>query len=614
MLDSPTFRGLPPHWLLALEGAPAVRNLPPGRPLGDGALFLILAGEVTAATPARRGAGTEIVGHETSGAVLARSDDLVYRAAGPVEALVWTAAELERLYAEHDGLRRQLETRLSLRARRSELVDLLRRTALFDRTEQSSVRRLVEAATLAWFEPGSVICREGDAPEEMFVIVTGEVAFFREGDGDALRRLRSGDFFGEIALVQGSPRTATATATSEAEVLVVDKSAFDTLSRRSPSFRQALRATAELRLESDHVSTREPEAVRIVNETAAPAEQVIVDALRAIGADFVVRDDADTAVHVTTAVAAPFPYERPPLLRVLRVVVGDTNEQPFRRDAFSLDAPERLARAIARRRVAVALGGGAAWGNAHIALLRGLERARIPVDMIVGVSMGSLVGAFYASQGLDGLDRLLRAKLEVSAAAFAAIGTTTSIDLFVKRHFAEKRLEELPLPFAAVAVEADTAREQAFWHGPLAAAIRASCSLPGIYGRPLFGGERYLDAAVRHNVPVRYCTEADADFVIACDVVPPPDATRVAPRGRRQLLLDLLQVNRVTDTVRSLYWLASTSGELQAGLADALFTPNLAEFAPWEFHRANAIVEAAEAQLDDWLGATRSRYEELAHA
>jgi NTE family protein len=228
--------------------------------------------------------------------------------------------------------------------------------------------------------------------------------------------------------------------------------------------------------------------------------------------------------------------------------------------------------------------------------------------------MGSVVGAFYASGGLDALDRLLAARLEVSAAALAAIGTTTSVDLFVNRHLPEKRLEDLPLPFAAVAVEVDTAREQAFWHGPLAPAVRASCSLPGIFGRPLFGGERYLDACVMHNVPVQYCTEADADFVIACDVVPPPGATRDNRGGAKRLLMDLLQINRVTDTVRSLYWLASMSGELQAGLADALFAPNLAEFSPWDFHRARSIVDATEPQLDAWLDETRARYEALAHA
>lgn len=603
MLDSPFLRGLPEPWLRQLDKAAAHEAFDAGEPLGSGRLYLITAGEVSAGTP------DEIVGQETRGSLVAPDGRLVYRAVGPIEVLAWPRSLLEE-----DGLGRQLETRLSLRARTSEIIDLLRRTSLFREAEQSSVRQLVESSTLARYDAGESICSEGDSADEMYVIVSGEVVFYRDGVPDALRRLHRGDFFGEIALVHGSPRTATARAASDADVLVVARSAFDTLCRRSPSFRHALLAAAEVRLESDRTTVREPDAVWIVNDTDWPAEKVIVDALRAIGAEYVVRDDADVAVHVTNDVAAPYPYERPPLLRVLRVVVGETNGQPFRRDAFSPDAPERLARAIARRRVAVALGGGAAWGWAHIALLRGLERACIPVDMLVGVSMGSVVGAFYASQGLDGLDRLLRAKLEVSAAALAAIGTTTSIDVFVNRHIQEKRLEDMQIPFAAVAVEADTAREHAFWHGPLSGAVRASCSLPGIFGRPLFGGGRYLDACVRHNVPVSYCTEADADFVIACDVVPPPGATPTARAGRKRLLLELLQVNRVTDTVRSLYWLASTSGELQAGLADALFAPNLAEFSPWDFHRADAIVAAAEAQLEDWLDTTRARYEAFAHA
>ena len=671
---SPYFRGLPEHWLQRLHEAAAPATLRPGEPLRGERLYLLVSGEVSASTPAQRDAGSEIVGHEMPGNVFGarrltgEEEVLAYRAVGPAEAYAWEAPDLERLYDEIRGLRGELQTRLSLRSRRSELVDLLRRTALFRQAEQSSVRRLVASATLARFEPESVICREGDPAEEMFVIVSGEISFFRDGAPDALRRLHRGDFFGEIALVQHSPRTASAVAAAESEVLIVDKDAFDAVYRRSPSFRHALRATAELRLESDRSGEPEPEVVWLVNDTAWPSESlasVLVDALRAVDvhvaapqqlgdvpralqaahderADYVlcfgdgteeeravreIGDAAGVAVHVTAGAAAPFPYGRPPLLRMLHVVVDADAGRPFRRDAFTLSAQpapfadlpanaravlQRLARAIARRRVAVALGGGAAWGLAHIALLRGLERARIPVDMLVGVSAGSLVGAFYASQGLDGLDRLLRAKHELSAAAIAAIGTTSSVDLFLRRHIRERRLEDLPLPLAAVAVEAETAREKAFWHGSLAGAVRASCSLPGVFGRPIFGGGRYLDACVRHNVPVGYCHEADADFVIACDVVPPPGPTRDRRSARRRHLMDLLQVHRLTDTVRALYWLASTSGELQAGLADALFLPNLADFSPWDFHRADAIVDRADEQLDDWLVTTRAHYEALA--
>jgi predicted acylesterase/phospholipase RssA len=135
-----------------------------------------------------------------------------------------------------------------------------------------------------------------------------------------------------------------------------------------------------------------------------------------------------------------------------------------------------------------------------------------------------------------------------------------------------------------------------------------------VFGRPLLGGDRYLDGGVRHNVPVTHCADADADFVIASDVVPPPRASRDMRSGLTGLALELLQVNRVTDTVRSLYWLASDSGRAQAGLADALFSPDLSDFFPWDFHRADAIVERTEEQLDEWLLATRARYDAFARA
>jgi NTE family protein len=532
----------------------------------------------------------------------------------------------------------------------------------------------VSATTLAWFDAGTVVCKEGEPADELFLIVSGEIAFLQEGAPDVLRRLHRADFFGEIALVERSARTASAVASTGAEVLIVGRDAFDTLYRRSPSFRETIRATVEVRLTSGAARTPEPELVWLVNDTDWPtpnAAAVLADALRAADVDVAdplrlpadgehealraarshkaayvlcfaaqplgeraareLAEVAGSAVHLAADSTAPFPHPVPSLLRVLHAVVpAHADRAAFRRDAFALHVPThfydtaldelpveaqrtllRLARAIGRRRVAVALGGGAAWGLGHVALLKGLERSEIPVDLVVGVSAGSLVGAFYASDGLAGLDRLVRAKLQLSATAVAAIGTTTSMDLFVRRHITEARLEELSLPLVAVAVDARTGREKAFRHGSLATAVRASCSLPGVFGRPLFGGDRYLDACVRHNVPVAYCTDADADFVIACDVVPPPTASRPTRGGLRGLALELSQINRVTDTVRSLYWLASTSGELQAGLADALFSPDLSEFSPWDFHRAEAIVEQADAQLDEWLVETRARYHAL---
>lgn len=674
---SPSFRGLSEPALRGLGGAATHRSFADGEelepdPSGTPCLYLVAEGEVSAATPPDSDGISEVVGREGPGGVLGSrlitgdEDATVYRAAGTVEAYVWELPALERLFEESGDLRRQLDTRLSVRRRRSELVDLLRHTPLFRQAGQSLIRWLVASSTLGHYAAGSPICREGDAGDAMFVVVSGEVAIFREDDPDPLRQLGRGEFFGEIALVEESVRTASAIAMSDSEILIVGKHAFDVLYGRSSSFRDAVRLTAEMRLAATVAAQPDPELVWLVNDTARPTVELaalLVDALRDVGARVAdpyrlrgpdgvegalgagrragtpyvlcfsaapidatlgrhVADQAGGVVYFTDDAAAAFPYPSPLLHRVHHVVIAGTTAAPrqaVRSGAFTLRLPpdedrdsfRRIARAIGHRRVGVALGGGAAWGYAHVALLRGLERARVPVDTLVGVSVGSIVGAFYASQGLPGLDRLADAKLELSAAAFAAIGTTSSVGLFLRRHVPETRLEELALPFATVAVEADTGREKVFRHGSLSTAVRASCSLPGVFGPPLFGGRRYLDACVRHNVPVRYCTEADADFVIACDVVPTPRASRDVRRGVRSLALELFQVNRLTDTVRSLYWLASDSGRLQAGLADALFAPDLSEFFPWDFHRAGAIIERTDEQLDEWLAATEARYRAL---
>jgi predicted acylesterase/phospholipase RssA/CRP-like cAMP-binding protein len=685
---SPTFRGLPEPWLTLLARAAAKRAFEPGEELetetgpdATPSLYLLTAGEVSSSTAPDAEGISEVVGTEGPGgvfgsaAITGEEEVPVFRALTPVEAYAWEEAALERLYAGADDLRRQLETRLSLRRRRNELVDLLRRTPLFRQTSQSLIRWLVGTATIARFEAGSTICREGEEGDAMFLIVAGEVTIAQGEELQPVQQLNRGDFFGEIALLQRSIRIASAVAVSSCEVLVIGRQEFDVLHRRSSSFRQTIRLTAELRLEANVARRADPELVWLVNDTKWPTEHLaalVVDALREVvgavappraldgqngvgealeagdreGAGYVVcfsgvdldeaigrhvADRAGGVVYVTRTAAAHFPYQSALLHRIHHVVVpppdGALETEHLRRDAVTLSlTPEmtgatlpdlppdvqaallRLGRAIAHRRVGVALGGGAAWGYAHVVLLRGLARAEIPVDLVVGVSAGSLVGAFYASQGLSGLDRLIGAKLELSAAALAAIGTSSSVDVFLRRHIPERRLEELALPFATVAVEARTGREKVFRHGPLSVAVRASCALPGVFGRPLLGGDRYLDGGVRHNVPVTYCTEADADFVIASDVVPPPRASRDMRSGLRGFALELLQINRVTDTVRSLYWLASDSGRAQAGLADALFSPDLSEFFPWDFHRADAIVERAEEQVDEWLVATQARY------
>jgi CRP/FNR family cyclic AMP-dependent transcriptional regulator len=282
---SPSFQGLSDPWLQLLAKAASRRTLAEGDELEpdaevDGApcLYLLMSGEVSASTPPDAEGISEVVGHEGPGsvfgsaAITGEEEVPVYRAVGPVQVCVWELPELERLSAGSDELRRQLETRLSLRRRRSELVDLLRRTSLFRGASHSLIRWLVASATLDLVEPGRLICRQGDEGDAMFLIVSGEVAIVQDESPDPLQQLHRGDFFGEIALIRRSTRVASAVAVSNAEVLTVRKEAFDVLYRRSASFRQAVRMTAEMRLEANVSREPDPELIWLVNGTTHPTE------------------------------------------------------------------------------------------------------------------------------------------------------------------------------------------------------------------------------------------------------------------------------------------------------------------------------------------------------
>jgi len=122
--------------------------------------------------------------------------------------------------------------------RRNAKVDLLRRAPLFQRC---SKRELEQVATLADeidFPPGKMLTKEGEPGREFFVLIEGSADVSRRGR--KINTMRAGDFFGEIALVTGQPRTATvtATATSPLRALVLTDRGFKSLLRSSPAMQQ----------------------------------------------------------------------------------------------------------------------------------------------------------------------------------------------------------------------------------------------------------------------------------------------------------------------------------------------------------------------------------------
>jgi NTE family protein len=200
-------------------------------------------------------------------------------------------------------------------------------------------------------------------------------------------------------------------------------------------------------------------------------------------------------------------------------------------------------------RVALVLGGGGARGFAHVGVIRVLEEARVPVELIVGTSVGSLVGAFYAGETNSHLLERIAMELDRSdlfdfSIAPALFGTGLAsgerLEEFVRDRAGTATIEALRVPFAAVATDLSTGEAVALRSGDLARAVRASSAIPGVFEPVEIEGRLLVDGGVVQNLPVRVAREMGADLVIAVDVTALPDPTR--PRNFVEVFLQAVNV------------------------------------------------------------------------
>ncbi len=187
----------------------------------------------------------------------------------------------------------------------------------------------------------------------------------------------------------------------------------------------------------------------------------------------------------------------------------------------------------------MALGSGGARGAAHVGVLTVLEEQGIEVAAIAGSSIGAMVGGAYAA-GFP-VERIREEWLKTSLPrvvrtflpTFPRTGLSSGAELerYLRSVFGELRIEELRIPFAAVATDLDTGEAVVIRQGPLVQALRASTAIPGIF-RPAILGDRVLvDGGMVEPVPVRPCRELGVDVVIGVDVNPKPMPTTPERRG-----------------------------------------------------------------------------------
>lgn len=254
-------------------------------------------------------------------------------------------------------------------------------------------------------------------------------------------------------------------------------------------------------------------------------------------------------------------------------------------------------------KVGLALGGGGARGFSEIGVLRVLEQEKIPIDVVVGTSVGSLIGALYADTGkvLDAEFQAVSVNEEdifdYKALAILSGGLVKGerLEQFLEAHLKHKTIETMKVPFAAVAVDLMAGRAVAFERGSAAQAVHASAAIPGVFIPVEFGGRLYVDGGVADPVPVDFARQKGADVVIA--VVIPSGPPAVPPR------------NAVEVALQSIALMSAELGALKAREADVVLTPEVSGVPFDDFTQKKRLIEAGEAAARQALPAIRAAIE-----
>jgi len=250
--------------------------------------------------------------------------------------------------------------------------------------------------------------------------------------------------------------------------------------------------------------------------------------------------------------------------------------------------------------VALALGSGGDRGFAHIGVIKVLEANNIKVDLVLGTSAGSVVGALYAG-GYDGvaLEKLAlemdREKLKDFDFSRRGYVRGEQLQDFINRALKNRSIEQLDKPFVAIATQLSSGRAVAFNRGNTGMAARASSSIPGVFYPVIIQGEEYVDGDLKKPVPVTIAREMGADFIIAVDISQQPKDSPA--------LLDIIDILKQSLRIMRQSILSQELASAQVVIRPAIgMTPEID--AASKLHLIKAGEEAATAALPmihEWL-------------
>jgi NTE family protein len=241
-------------------------------------------------------------------------------------------------------------------------------------------------------------------------------------------------------------------------------------------------------------------------------------------------------------------------------------------------------------KIALVLGAGAAKGFAHIGVIKVLEMNKVPIHMIVGTSVGSVVGSLYA-YGYDSFQlQQLSFKIEKKDIVDLVLPDNgfikgDNLEAFINKTLNNTPMEKLKIPFYAVAADIQSGQEVVFGRGNTGQAVRASCSIPGIFRPVTIGDRMYVDGGIVSSVAVDAARRLGADIVIAVDIS--GGGERTQPTSTMETILQSYSI------------MYARLAAIQVGKADVVIRPKVGFISSGDFSkRHEAVMEGEKAAME----------------
>ena len=286
-------------------------------------------------------------------------------------------------------------------------------------------------------------------------------------------------------------------------------------------------------------------------------------------------------------------------------------------------APAPLTPIIDEPKVALVLGGGGAKGFAHVGVIKALEANGIKPTLVVGTSIGSLVGSLYASGYTPAqLERLALTTTDSELTDFTLSnqGFIEGIKLknFINAKVGGRPIESFPIHFAAVAAEKHTLKKAVFTTGDAGLAVQASCSVPNIFIAPRIPekvGKKYIDGGVVSLVPVDSARDLGADIIIAVDVTVPTSNKKNVTSNLLPAITSLssfwgLLENNLTANAAHSNTKHSASMRNERARADIVITPDVGHISSLDTSQRSALIAAGTQATTPQINAIKQLIKE----